>query len=818
MNKAKTYYLFIIVLCLISLIFTSCARSRLYATRNKEEIKKLNEAWKEKKTWPKIDKLDYQIPNYAEYLKGMKICLDPGHGGDVALKGYKRGPSEVREAVMDLKVANYLKGFLEKAGAQVILTRDKDVDVTLEERCRIANEAKVDLFLSIHHNAIGNPKINYTTTWFHADPDYQPANLDFARYIQQGVADALRLPQVNANPLKSDYLMYPGSGFGVLRPLKVVGCLCEASFFTNPYEEYRLSKDWYLKREAYGHFLGIARYVWAGIPKAYLTEPAADTPIPSKIPVIKLKADTGFYSRKGWAADKPWIFSDSVIVKLDGKKIPSSFDSTTGIITTEVKEPLLAGEHIVIGGFRNYNGNYSHPIEQKFIIDPPVDKLVLTVSPDKIPPDKNALARIMIEAIDKDGLPVLDGTVVEMLSTAGDFENPSLKTKNGKAIAYLSAPEKTEKVKIVARSKEKFGEGYTTIAEIKDKAFLYGIVNDAISNQPIQDAKGTLNIAGIEENYVTEQDGRFVSQVGYKGKGTLTYMKKGYYDAKEIVELEGNKATKSVAKLYPVFDGALSNKIIIVDPRFGGSEKGDVDSKGISASEYNLMLGQLLKKKLEEAGVEVSLTRNSDESIPAEKRVESANKIKDANLYLRLDHRKYQNTENGFLMEIYPNSDKGKKITEAVDSQAEKIMDLKNIGNKGINDVEIMKTEMLSVSAVPYTLDNPQLKDYRVADTIEAEANAIIRGLAVFYGWNEKEKKELVVKLNPTVPELLKNKWELKLDGAETALVKYNGEYKFEPLPIREYRIDVIDESGNKVGTYIADIDKNTKFAIDIKK
>jgi hypothetical protein len=169
-------------------------------------------------------------------------------------------------------------------------------------------------------------------------------------------------------------------------------------------------------------------------------------------------------------------------------------------------------------------------------------------------------------------------------------------------------------------------------------------------------------------------------------------------------------------------------------------------------------------------------------------------------------------------MEIYPNSDKGKLITEAVDSQAGKIMDLKNMGNKGINDVEIMKTEMLAVSAVPYTLDNPQLKDYRIADIIEAEADSIIRGLAVFYGSSDKDKKELEIKLSISPPELLKNKWELKLDGAETALVKYNGEYKFEPLTIREYRIDIMDESGNKVGTYIAELNKNTKFAIDIKK
>jgi len=816
MKTIKIRYIIIFLLCLISLIFVSCSRSRLYATRDKEEIKKLNQAWKERKTWPKLSKLDYQIPLYSEYLKGIKICLDPGHGGDAHLKGYKRGPSEVREAIMDLKVANYLKEFLEKAGAEVILTRDKDIDISLDERCRIANEAKVDLFLSIHHNAIGNPNINYTTTWFHADPDYQPANLDFARYIQQGVSDSLRLPQVNANPLKSDYLMYP-SGFGVLRSLKVVGCLCEASFFTNPYEEYRLSRDWYLKREAYGHFLGIARYVWAGIPKAYLVEPVADSFVPTKTPTIKLKADTGFYNRKGWGADKPWIFTDSVTVKLDGEKIPVSFDSNTGITTAEVKEPLLAGEHIVISGFRNYNGNYAHPFEQKFIVDPPVDKIILTISPDVIPPDRNAQVRVMVEVLDKDGLPVLDGTDVAMTSLGGNFEEHTLKTKNGKSFAYLFGSEQKGEIKIVASSKEKVGGGNALVDDVKDKAFLYGIVNDAISGRPIQDVKGVLDIAGIEENYMTEQDGRFVSKVGYKGKGTLTYTKSGFFNAKEIVDLEGNKATRSAVKLYPVFDGVFHKKLIILDPRFGGSEKGDIDSTGLSASEYNLILGQLLKKKLEETGAVIFLTRDSDASITAEKRVESANKIKDADLYLRLDHRKYQSPEDGFLTEIYPNSDRGKVIAESVNQLAERIMNVKNMGNKGISDVEIMKTIMLSVSVAPYTMDNPQLKNYRFQDILEAEADAILRGLAIFYGYSDKEKKELEIKLRVDNPELLKKKWELKLDGVVSALARYDGIYKFSPLPVREYRLDVIDEMGTKRGTFIADLSKNTKFAIDVK-
>ena len=229
MFSLKNFCLVSMICC--SVILSSCGMNPHYVIKDKEQVAKLKEAWKERNDFPKLNKLDYQIPIYSRYLEGLKVCLDPGHGGDQDKPRYKRGPTDYREATMNWKVANYLKGFLEECGVEVLITRDGDVDVSLADRVRTANEWGADLFLSIHHNAAG-PSVDRTTTWFHFDPDFQPANVDFARYIQHGVADALRLPQIDGVPLKSDKLMYD-SGFGVLRGLEMVGCLCEASFFTN---------------------------------------------------------------------------------------------------------------------------------------------------------------------------------------------------------------------------------------------------------------------------------------------------------------------------------------------------------------------------------------------------------------------------------------------------------------------------------------------------------------------------------------------------------------------------------------------------------
>jgi N-acetylmuramoyl-L-alanine amidase len=77
--------------------------------------------------------------------------IDPGHGGaDVGARG-RRG---AEEKALALDVARRLKTLLEmRLGVRVILTRDDDRAVSLDERAALANNNKADLFLSLHLNA-----------------------------------------------------------------------------------------------------------------------------------------------------------------------------------------------------------------------------------------------------------------------------------------------------------------------------------------------------------------------------------------------------------------------------------------------------------------------------------------------------------------------------------------------------------------------------------------------------------------------------------------------------------------------------------------
>ncbi len=80
------------------------------------------------------------------------IVIDPGHGGRDfgAIGRHKR----TREKDINLKIANELARLIRKEKQfQVIMTRTRDDYVSLDDRARIANEAKADLFVSIHCNS-----------------------------------------------------------------------------------------------------------------------------------------------------------------------------------------------------------------------------------------------------------------------------------------------------------------------------------------------------------------------------------------------------------------------------------------------------------------------------------------------------------------------------------------------------------------------------------------------------------------------------------------------------------------------------------------
>lgn len=86
-------------------------------------------------------------------LAVRKVVLDPGHGGG-ALGTHT--PQGLVEKELTLDIAERLRKLLEKDSFQVVMTRESDRAVSLEQRGKLANEAGADIFVSIHLNWLEN--------------------------------------------------------------------------------------------------------------------------------------------------------------------------------------------------------------------------------------------------------------------------------------------------------------------------------------------------------------------------------------------------------------------------------------------------------------------------------------------------------------------------------------------------------------------------------------------------------------------------------------------------------------------------------------
>jgi N-acetylmuramoyl-L-alanine amidase len=220
-------------------------------------------------------------------LKVNTIVLDPGHGGKDPGAVGKNG---LKEKDVTLKLARMLREKLTgDAGAKIILTRDSDVFIPLEERTAIANSKDADLFVSIHINAsprraatgietyilsLSNneearrvaARENATSTRSVSDLEFILNDLiktaktnDSARLatvVQDNLVAGLRkkFDSIRSNGVK-------GAPFYVLVGTKMPAVLVEVSFISNPEEEERLKDEAYLSEVVEGIASGIMLYM-----------------------------------------------------------------------------------------------------------------------------------------------------------------------------------------------------------------------------------------------------------------------------------------------------------------------------------------------------------------------------------------------------------------------------------------------------------------------------------------------------------------------------------------------------------------------------
>jgi N-acetylmuramoyl-L-alanine amidase len=221
-------------------------------------------------------------------LKIGRIVIDAGHGGhDTGTIG----PTGLMEKDLCLDIALRLGKIIAQRlpSADVVYTRSDDTFIPLEERTHIANEAKADMFISIHANSSRDPESRGIETYYlnlkgsaeamevaareNATDDQgihelqdlvkqiaRTEKIDESKEFAEDVQDSLaKRIQKTARPVKNRGVRK--APFVVLIGADMPSILTEISFLSNPADEKLLKQPEHRQRVAEGIYQGVASYL-----------------------------------------------------------------------------------------------------------------------------------------------------------------------------------------------------------------------------------------------------------------------------------------------------------------------------------------------------------------------------------------------------------------------------------------------------------------------------------------------------------------------------------------------------------------------------
>jgi N-acetylmuramoyl-L-alanine amidase len=185
-------------------------------------------------------------PNYP--LKNRIIMLDPGHGFDdpgTHYNGYK-------EKDIVLSVGKKLAERLRSAGANVIMTRETDTFLSLDERVEMAEDVYAELFVSLHVNSVkNNTTANGTETYFNTSNNMNGAESKLlAAEIQKEMVERADMYDRGIKD----------SEFYVIKNNHIPAVLLEMGFLPNKEDREKLVSDQYQEVIAESIYQGIKNY------------------------------------------------------------------------------------------------------------------------------------------------------------------------------------------------------------------------------------------------------------------------------------------------------------------------------------------------------------------------------------------------------------------------------------------------------------------------------------------------------------------------------------------------------------------------------
>jgi N-acetylmuramoyl-L-alanine amidase len=235
-----------------------------------------------------------------------RVVVDPGHGGkDYGAPGYLKG---VHEKQVSLQIAKKLAQKIKsELGLEVILTRNRDRFLTLEERTAFANTKSADLFISIHTNASRDRRAYGIETYFlnlaTDEEAIRVAAMENATStknisdLQKILYDLMQNAKINESSRLAAYVQsstvrhlknkrysrikskgVKQAPFYVLLGAQMPSILIETAFISNARECKRLVSPKFQERLAEGIVEGIRSYIKATSPTALLKAPQQSRP------------------------------------------------------------------------------------------------------------------------------------------------------------------------------------------------------------------------------------------------------------------------------------------------------------------------------------------------------------------------------------------------------------------------------------------------------------------------------------------------------------------------------------------------------------
>lgn len=152
------------------------------------------------------------------------VCIDPGHGGGSSGAVY----GSRYEEDDNLRLSLLVRDVLTDRGYTVVMTRDNDSDVSLAERCKIANKARASLFVSIHRNSSSSASATGMEMWVHSSKPTDDT------LLAQNILDSLETVGISENRgIHSGYRDGADKNYYINRNTKMPSVLAEIGFISN---------------------------------------------------------------------------------------------------------------------------------------------------------------------------------------------------------------------------------------------------------------------------------------------------------------------------------------------------------------------------------------------------------------------------------------------------------------------------------------------------------------------------------------------------------------------------------------------------------